>query len=291
MEFFPHYNDFLESFTPPDVNFPGFLKMVKSKPYFLLPGVIWVLKIAGSIVGTVFSINRPDIDFKLKKLKVMKKVLNLLPLLAITILLTGCPEGVDPLGEARRPQVAILVAEGFHDGEAFMPYGYLVNQGYSVTVIGPEIGPVTAYNSDFTIGIQTTVDNVSPGDFEALIIPGGRAPAALREYPEIVDFVREFHENDGIIAAICHGPQLLAAANVLQGKTVTCVAGISDEMEEAGAEYIDEELVIDENLITSRTPGDLDVFSRAVSESLAEQMERFLEESPERPGMPQYPVP
>ena len=220
----------------------------------------------------------------------MKKVLIFLPLLAITLLFIGCPEGVDPLA-ARRPHVAILVAEGFHDGEAYMPYGYLTNLGYSVTVIGPEAGSVTAYNSDFTIDIHATVENVVPGNFDAIIIPGGRAPAALREYPEIVDFVREFYEDGRILAAICHGPQLLAAADVLQGKTVTGVAGISDEMEEAGAEYVDEELVIDENLITSRTPGDLDVFSRAISEALAEQMERFLEESPDRPGMPLYPVP
>ena len=222
----------------------------------------------------------------------MKRVLNLFPLLGIMLLITGCPRGAEPLPEIMRPHVAILVAEGFHDGEAYMPYGYLTNQGYSVTVIGPETGPVTAYNSDFTINIQTTVEKVSPGDFDAIIIPGGRAPAVLSGYPEIVNFVREFFEDDGILAAICHGPQLLAAADVLRGKTVTCVAGISDEMEAAGAEYVDEELVIDENLITSRVPRDLAVFSSAISEALAERMDMFLEdELPERPGMPVEPVP
>jgi protease I len=218
----------------------------------------------------------------------MKRLmLNLIPLIGIALMLAGCPQQpADPAGIGRRPHVAIIVAEGFHDGEAYMPYGYLVNQGFDVTVIGPRVGPVTAYNSDFTIGIERAVADVSTGMFEAVIIPGGRAPAALREIPEAVEFIREFNEAGKIIAAICHGPQLLAAADALEGKTITCVSGIQDEVKEAGAEYVDEELVIDGNLITSRTPGDLDVFSRAISEAVIEEFDDYLETVfPPQPGM------
>jgi protease I len=218
----------------------------------------------------------------------MKKIiLNLSVLAAFMVMLTGCPERpAEPFIVEARPHIAILVAEGFHDGEAYMPYGYLSNQGFDVTVIGPEIGPVQAYNSDFTIGIQRAVENVSVENFDALVIPGGRAPAALRENPDVVEFVREFNEAGKIIAAICHGPQLLAAAGALEGRTVTCVSGIQDEMEEAGAEYVDEELVIDYNLITSRVPGDLDVFTRAISEAVIEEFDDYVETVlPPQPGM------
>jgi protease I len=216
-----------------------------------------------------------------------RPMLNLIPLIGIALMLAGCPQQpAGPVGMGSRPHVAIIVAEGFHDGEAYMPYGYLVNQGFDVTVIGPRVGPVTAYNSDFTIGIERAIADVSTDMFEAVIIPGGRAPAALREIPEAVEFIREFNEAGKIIAAICHGPQLLAAADALEGKTITCVSGIQDEVKEAGAEYVDEELVIDGNLITSRTPGDLDVFSRAISEAVIEEFDDYLETVlPPQPGM------
>ncbi len=223
-----------------------------------------------------------------KKFTIMKKMmLNLIPVLGIALMLAGCPEQpADQIGVGRRPHVAIIVAEGFHDGEAYMPYGYLTNQGFDVTVIGPQVGPVTAYNSDFTIGIERAITDVSIDMFEAVIIPGGQAPAALREIPEAVEFIREFNAAGKVIAAICHGPQLLAAANALEGRTITCVSGIQDEMEEAGAKYVDEELVIDENLITSRTPGDLDVFSRAISEAALEEFDDYLDTVlPPQPGM------
>lgn len=218
----------------------------------------------------------------------MKKLmLRIIPLVGMMLILSGCPQ--DPAEELtidRRPHVAILVAEGFHDGEAYMPYGYLTNQGIDVTVIGPEIGPVTAYNSDFTIGIERTVNDVSRDEFEALIIPGGKAPSVLREDADIVDFVTEFFEDGKITAAICHGPQVLVTADVLEGRTITGVSSIKEEIEEAGAEYRDEELVIDDNLITSRVPDDLDSFSVAISEAVIEEFDDYVETVlPPQPGM------
>jgi protease I len=166
-------------------------------------------------------------------------------------------------------RVAILVAEGFHDGEAYMPMGFLLNQGYEIMVIGPEVGTVKSYNSDFTIEIGKSVRDVSPDDFDALILPGGKGPALLREIPEVLDFVTAFNATGKTIAAICHGPQVLITAGLVNGMTCTGVEGIQGELEDAGAVYIDQSLVKDGNLITSRVPKDLYDFSKAIAEALA----------------------
>lgn len=211
-------------------------------------------------------------------------------LAGMVLLLTGCPGTVEEIAEVteplRRPNVAVLVGEGFHDGEAYMPIGYLINQGMDVTVIGPQTGTVKAYNSEFTIGIERAVNDVSVGDFDALILPGGEAPAGLREVSEVVEFAKEFFESGKPVAAICHGPQVLVTAGVLEGRTSTGVGGIQDEIEGAGATYLDEELVIDGNLITSRTPPDLDVFSKAIAESVHESFDPDPPRAiPPQPGM------
>jgi len=166
-------------------------------------------------------------------------------------------------------RVAILVAEGFHDGEAYMPMGFLLNQGFEIMVIGPEVGTVKSYNSDFTIDIEKSVRDVSPDDFDALVLPGGKGPALLREIPDVLDFVTAFNATGKTIAAICHGPQVLITAGLVDGMTCTGVAGIKDELEAAGAVYLDQSLVRDGNLITSRVPKDLFDFSNAIAEALA----------------------
>ena len=165
-------------------------------------------------------------------------------------------------------QIAVLVDEGFHDGEAFMPIGFLTNLGAEVTVIGPEKGIVTAYNSEFTIRIEKSISEVSVDDFDALIIPGGHAPARLRENDAVVGFARDFFNSGKTTAAICHGPQVLITAGVMNGRTSTGVSAIQEELEAAGANYMDEAVVIDDNLITSRIPPDLSDFSRAISIAL-----------------------
>ncbi len=221
----------------------------------------------------------------------MKNILlRFFPLLAIALLLTACPRAVDDIAEIgepfARPNVAVLVTEGFHDGEAYMPIGYLTNQGMDITVIGPEIGTVTAYNSDFSIVIERAVRDVAVDDFDALVLPGGRAPSALREIPEVVEFAEEFFNSGKPVGAICHGPQLLLTAGVLEGRTCTAVGGIRDELEEAGAIYKDEEVVIDGNLITSRTPPDLAIFSQTIGEAVHETYEPPVPRAvPPQPGM------
>ncbi len=165
-------------------------------------------------------------------------------------------------------QVAMLVGEGFHDGEAYMPIGFLTNRNVKVVVIGPEKGAVKAYNSDFLINIEYAVDEVTVDDFDALIIPGGMAPSLLRENENVVDFARDFFNTGKPTAAICHGPQILITAGVMAGKKSTAVGSVGEELIEAGAEFYDQALVIDGNLITSRVPRDLNEFSRAILEAL-----------------------
>lgn len=101
-----------------------------------------------------------------------------------------------------------------------------------------------------------------------MVIPEGRSPASLRKHPEAVDFVGAFAGTGKTIAAICHGPQMLAAAGMLEGRTITGYSKIRDEMLAAGAEFVDRPVMIDANLITSREPGDLEAFNAAIEEAL-----------------------
>lgn len=164
--------------------------------------------------------------------------------------------------------IAFLVAEGVHDAETLVPLGHLANRGARVTVVGPSTGLVDAYNSDIQILVGKTVDQVDADDFDGLVIPGGRSPANLRQHEDVVAFARAIVEAGKPVAAICHGPQVLVTAGVLEGKTATAVGGIADELREAGAEYVDVAMARDGNIITSRVPGDLPDFCAAFEAAL-----------------------
>ena len=213
----------------------------------------------------------------------MKKMM-IVPLLALVLLFSACQHEVrEQLAVGEPLNIAVLVDEGFHDGEAYMPIGYLSNRGAELTVIGPERGLVTAYNSDFTILIQQAVHEVSVDDFDALILPGGQAPASLREREEVVEFARDFFETGRVVAAICHGPQVLITAGVMHGKNATGFSGIQEELEDAGVNYHDESVVIDGNLITSRTPPDLYDFALAIEQAVL--ISPTIEDMPPQPAI------
>ncbi len=166
--------------------------------------------------------------------------------------------------------VLFLVADRFQDAETFFPMGYLAAQGASITVAGLAPGTVGAYNSDATIEVETTVAELQIDSFDALVIPGGGSPGNLRQDEDLVRFTAAFFKTGRPVAAICHGPQLLVTAGVMEGLEATCFSGMSRELEEAGARYIDQPLVRDGNLITSRLPEDLAPFSRAIAEAMTE---------------------
>jgi len=196
--------------------------------------------------------------------------------LAVVIMLAGCQQqsqdqNKDKKKEKSQAKIAVMVDEGFQDSEAFMPMGYFTNRGAHVKVIGPEKGEVGSYNSDFTIKVQKTIKDAEVDNFDALIIPGGKAPSKLRENEKAVAFAKEFFNSGKPVASICHGPQVLVTADVLEGRTSTGYEGIKGEVEEAGAKFVDDSLVVDENYISSRVPKDLPYFCSALEDALKEK--------------------
>lgn len=163
-------------------------------------------------------------------------------------------------------RVAMVIAPNFEDSEAIAPKDALEAAGATVTVIGIERGPV-AGKKGAHLNAETTFKEITDDEFAAfdlLVIPGGGAPENLRIHDSAVSFTRRFVESGRPVASICHGPQLLISANVLNGRRTTCVNKIRDDVINAGADYVDDALVEDGNLISSRTPADLDVFNDAL---------------------------
>jgi protease I len=166
-------------------------------------------------------------------------------------------------------RVALVTGEGFQDQETLMPLAFLQNRGAEVTVVGPETGQVKAYNSDVHLIIRAAAADVSAADFDALVLPGGKAPAKIRENEHVVNLARGIVEAGKPVAAICHGPQVLVTADVIKDRTMTAYADVADELRAAGANYRDQAMVQDQNLITSRIPKDIPVWLAAMEELFA----------------------
>jgi len=166
-------------------------------------------------------------------------------------------------------KVAMVLAANFEDVEATEPKEALEQAGATVTVIGIERGPIKG-KKGAVLEATETFTSVSPNDFDMLVIPGGGSPENLRINDDAVRFTRAFVESGKPVGSICHGPQLLISADVLEGKTVTAVNKIRDDIKNARARYVDEELVVDGNLITSRVPKDLPAFNKALVDALAD---------------------
>lgn len=168
-------------------------------------------------------------------------------------------------------KVAVLLGEGFQDEEAFLPIGFLSNRGAEVTVIGVSEGYVKAYNSDIYARVEKSVDDVNSQDYDAIVIPGGKSPAYLRQYASITDFVKNGAGEGKVIAAICHGPELLIEADLVEGKSVAAYPDLADELYSAGAEYADVPMMREGKVITSRNPDDLPHFVNAIEKALLEK--------------------
>ncbi len=162
-------------------------------------------------------------------------------------------------------KVAMPIGEGFEDSEFSEPYERLKDAGHEVVTIGAERGArIWGKNGKAMATIDHIPDDLSPDDIDALVIPGGQSPDHLRTNQSIVAFVRHFAENNKPIAAICHGPQLLIEAEVVEGRELTSWPSVRKDLENAGAQWRDREVVEDGNLITSRRPEDLDAFCEAI---------------------------
>ncbi len=171
-------------------------------------------------------------------------------------------------------KVAILAADGFEQSELFEPKKALEEAGAKVSVVSLESGEIKGWDkTDWgkTIAVDLTVDEADAADFDALQLPGGvMNPDKLRMNENAVSFVKAFFEAGKPVAAICHAPWTLVEADVVKGKTMTSWASLKTDLENAGAKWVDEEVVVDNGLVTSRKPDDLPAFNQKMIEEIAE---------------------
>jgi len=155
----------------------------------------------------------------------------------------------------------ILSADNFEDTELLVPLYRLREAGYTVQVASGRKTPIRGKHS-YDVPVDLLFSEVNPGDYDVLLLPGGKAPAVIRDDPKVQEIARFFMQEGRPVAAICHGPQILISAGLLRGRKATCYQTVTTELREAGALYEDTEVLVDGNLITSRQPEDLPAFNR-----------------------------
>ncbi|MFY9586952.1 MAG: type 1 glutamine amidotransferase domain-containing protein [Actinomycetota bacterium] len=167
-------------------------------------------------------------------------------------------------------KVVILSGPDYEDMELQYPLYRLKEEGAEVVVAG--IGAESYKGKKgYPVTVDAQITDLNAKDFDAVVIPGGYAPDHMRRSEELLAFVREIHDQGKTVAAICHAPWVAVSAGILKGRRVTCVPAIKDDVMNAGADYVDEPVVVDGNLITSRRPDDLPVFLPAIIESISRQ--------------------
>lgn len=164
-------------------------------------------------------------------------------------------------------QALIISADNFEDTELLFPYYRLKEAGIEVTVASMRHGAIKGKHG-YEVPVDTTLDEVDPDAYDILILPGGKAPAEVRKEAIALAIAGNFFAQNKPIAAICHGPQILISADLLQTRRATCYKSVADELKAAGALYEDVEVVVDGNLITSRQPADLPAFMRETMKQL-----------------------
>ena len=161
----------------------------------------------------------------------------------------------------------IISADNFEDTELLVPYYRLKEAGIEVTVASLSRGAIKGKHG-YEVSADKTFDEVNPDDYAILVLPGGKAPALVRKEPKALEIARSFFARGKLVAAICHGPQILISAGLLQGRRATCYKSVADELKKAGVLYEDREVVVDANLVTSREPADLPAFMRETMKQL-----------------------
>jgi protease I len=170
-------------------------------------------------------------------------------------------------------RVIVLTADKFEDFELFVPYFRMMEEGVAVDVAAPAKETITGENGYFFENVDLTIDEVDPQMYDLLFIPGGHpqgAPTTVRNNKKAQEIARAFFQADKPVAAICHGPYLLVSADLVAGRRLTSYwgDGVPDEIRAAGGIYVDEDVVVDGNLITSRWPMDLPAFMQQVMGTL-----------------------
>ena len=166
-------------------------------------------------------------------------------------------------------RIAILAEEWFEDSEIIEPMRAMKNADVRVAIVGSGSKETyTGKRGNAIVRVDTTADRVNVEDFDGIIVPGGYAPDKMRLHQSMVDLIRKAHDAGKLIAAVCHGPQLLISAGIVRGRRVTSWPSIAVDLRNAGANWVDEPVVQDENLITSRKPADLPRFNKAIIKAL-----------------------
>ncbi len=172
--------------------------------------------------------------------------------------------------ELRDKKVAILAEDQYEDLELWYPRLRLQEAGATVTIVGAEAGARYTSKHGYPVTADAAATDLDGGSFDAVVVPGGYAPDHMRQHEGMVALVRDANDAGRVVAAICHGGWVLASAEVLEGRRVTGYASIKDDLRHAGAEFVDDEVVRDGNLITSRQPADLPAFCRELIQAIRE---------------------
>ena len=169
---------------------------------------------------------------------------------------------------AKKIRVAILIEDFYQDLEVWYPLLRFQEEGFEVVTVEPNGRKDYKGKNGYPIEVDKSIDQVNAKDFDCVVIPGGWAPDKLRLSKKILQFVKEIFDGGKVVASICHGGWVLASAGICKGKTLTSYIAIKDDLVNAGAKFVDQEVVRDGNLITSRKPGDLPAFCREIISAL-----------------------
>jgi protease I len=171
-------------------------------------------------------------------------------------------------------KVAILVADGFEQTELAKPRKALEEAGAETEIVSPAKGKVRGWQHDQwgkTFKVDVPLESAKAKNYDALLLPGGvMNPDKLRSIPEAVEFIKDFFKDHKPVAAICHGPWTLINAGAVKGRKMTSCKSIQQDLKNAGAEWVDEEVVVDNGLVTSRQPDDIPAFNRKMIEEISE---------------------
>ena len=178
------------------------------------------------------------------------------------------------MADLSEKRIMILATDGFEQSELMVPKQRLEEAGAAVDIVSLKTGEIWGWSKDDwgePIEVDRTIDAVSVDEYDALVIPGGQInPDLLRADEDAVAFVKEFYDSKKPLAAICHAPWVLIEAGIAKGRKMTSYHSMATDVKNAGANWVDKEVVVDQGLITSRNPGDLEAFSAKIIEEIGE---------------------